>query len=132
MSDIEALIADTHKFESRYIKKLAVTITNKAGITVYRSPINASGSINAPLLTLQGDEDKVVPPSQSRDIVEAIKPKGIPCAYIEFPGEQHGFRKKQSIKRALEAELSFYLQLFELEHPDTIEPVSIEHLVLST
>ena len=129
VSDLKTMVLDTHKFESRYIKKLASISTYKDGEAIYRSPINSSKSINVPLLTLQGAEDKVVPPSQSRDIINAVNNRGLPYAYIEFKDEQHGFRKTETIKRALEAELSFYLQIFGLKHPDDIEPIIIENLI---
>jgi dipeptidyl aminopeptidase/acylaminoacyl peptidase len=127
VSDLDAMVTDTHKFESRYIGKLASSGVSDEGIEASRSPINTSGSINVPLLTLQGNEDKVVPPSQSREIVDAVKARGLPCAYIEFPGEQHGFRQNNTVKRAIEAELSFYLQIYGLLHPKDIDPVKIEN-----
>ena len=49
----------------------------------------------------------MVPPDQSRAIVAALKSKGIPVAYIEFEGEQHGFRRAENIVRSLESELAF-------------------------
>ena len=77
---------------------------------------------------LQGLEDEVVPPNQATMIVEALKAKGVPVAYIAFEGEQHGFRRQENIRRAIEAELSFYAQVFGFELPpdEGIEPVEIE------
>ena len=90
-----------------------------------RSPINHVDRIRAPVIVLQGLEDKVVPPSQSELVVAALARKGIPHAYIGFEGEQHGFRKAENIKRAIEAELSFYGQVFGFEPADDIEPVQL-------
>lgn len=115
VSDLEALAHDTHKFESRYLDRLVAPLP--AGRAVYeaRAPIRHLEGFKAPLITFQGTEDKVVPPSQSRAIVAALKRKGVPVAYIEFEGEQHGFRKAESQIRALESELAFYGQVFGFE-----------------
>jgi dipeptidyl aminopeptidase/acylaminoacyl peptidase len=77
---------------------------------------------------LQGLDDKVVPPSQSELIVDALKRRGIPYAYIAFEGEGHGFRKAENVKRATEAHLSFLAQLSGFEPADEIESIAIENL----
>jgi dipeptidyl aminopeptidase/acylaminoacyl peptidase len=61
-------------------------------------------------------------------MVEALKRKGLPVAYVAFEGEQHGFRRAESIKRALDGELYFYSRVFGFEIADTVEPVAIENL----
>ncbi len=76
----------------------------------------------------QGLEDKVVPPNQAELMVDALRKKGLPVAYVPFEGEQHGFRKSENIKRSLEAELYFYSRVFGFELADAIEPVEIENL----
>jgi dipeptidyl aminopeptidase/acylaminoacyl peptidase len=73
--------------------------------------------VSCPVLLLQGSEDQVVPPSQSTMFRDALARKGIPHAYLEFEGEQHGFRKSATIIAAHEAELSFYGQVFGFEPP---------------
>ena len=80
------------------------------------------------MILLQGLEDKVVPPSQAEKMFHAVRAKGLPVAYVTFPGEQHGFRKAENIKRALEAELYFYSKVFGFELAETVEPVQIENL----
>jgi dipeptidyl aminopeptidase/acylaminoacyl peptidase len=79
---------------------------------------------------LQGLEDEVVPPSQSKMIVDALRAKGVLVAYIAFEGEQHGFRRAENIRRSLDAELSFYAQVFGFATPasEAIEPVEVENL----
>jgi len=61
-----------------------------------------------PIAFFQGVEDPVVPPNQAEAMVEALKAKSLPFQYLLFNGEQHGFRRAQTIKRALDAELYFY------------------------
>ena len=66
--------------------------------------------------------------SQAEMIVDALRTKGVPVAYLPFAGEQHGFRQAKNIKRALEAELYFYSKVFRFPLGETIEPVTIENL----
>jgi len=112
VSDLEALAHETHKFESRYLDRLVAPLPEGREIYAARAPIRHLDSFSAPLITFQGAEDRIVPPSQSRAIVAALERKGVPAVYIEFEGEQHGFRKAESIVRSLEAELDFYGRVF--------------------
>jgi dipeptidyl aminopeptidase/acylaminoacyl peptidase len=70
----------------------------------------------------------VVPPEQAQRMVDALRAKGLPVAYLSFPGEQHGFREAAAIKRTLEAELYFYGRVFGFTPADPITPVDIENL----
>ncbi|TVQ44655.1 MAG: S9 family peptidase [Gloeocapsa sp. DLM2.Bin57] len=114
VSDLEALAQDTHKFESRYLDGLIGPYPETKAIYQQRSPINFVEKLNCPVIFLQGLEDKVVPPNQAEKMVKALEAKGIPVTYITFPDEQHGFRKAENIKTALESELAFYLKVFNL------------------
>ncbi len=112
VSDLEALARDTHKFESRYLDRLVAPLPEGKAIYEARAPIRHLESFHAPLIVFQGAEDAVVPPSQSRALVAALERKGVPVVYMELEGEQHGFRKAESIVRTLEAELAFYGRVF--------------------
>lgn len=125
VSDLEALASDTHKFEARYLDRIVGDYPKDAAIYKARSPINHTDKLSCPIIFLQGSEDKVVPPAQSESMVEALKKKGLPVAYVLFEGEQHGFRQAQNISRALEAELYFYSRVFHFDLADKIEPVEI-------
>jgi dipeptidyl aminopeptidase/acylaminoacyl peptidase len=70
----------------------------------------------------------VVPPSQAERMVEVLRAKHLPVAYLAFEGEQHGFRKAETIRRTLEAELYFYSRVFGFPLSEEIEPVAIENL----
>ena len=61
-------------------------------------------------------------------MVEALRRKGVPVAYMAFEGEGHGFRRSDSIKRALEAELAFYGRVFGFQPADDIAPLTIDNL----
>jgi len=130
ISDLEpfAKPGGTHKFESRYEHTLVGPYPDSADLYRARSPIHFVDMISCPMILLQGSEDEVVPPAQSEIMVDALKAKGLPYAYLLFEGEQHGFRKAKNIVRSLEAELSFYAQILGVEPGDPIEPVSIANL----
>jgi dipeptidyl aminopeptidase/acylaminoacyl peptidase len=128
IADLEALAADTHKFESRYLDRLVAPLPEGQAIYRARSPIHHLDSLDGALITFQGDEDLAVPPEQSRSIVAAVRARGNPVAYIEFKGEQHGFRRAENIARALEAELYFLGRMFGFTPADAIAPVPIDNL----
>ncbi|MCB9144994.1 MAG: S9 family peptidase [Anaerolineales bacterium] len=128
ISDLEVLVKDTHKFESRYPDSLIGPYPERKDLYYERSPIHFSHKITCPLILFQGDEDKVVPPSQSQAMYEAVRAREIPTAYILFEGEQHGFRKAESIKRAYEGELYFYSKIFKFELTDEIPHIEIDNL----
>ena len=127
VADLEALARDTHKFESRYLDGLIGPWPAAKAVYDARSPINHLDGFTAPLLILQGADDPIVPPNQAHMIRDALKARGTPVAYIEFPGEGHGFRRAENIIRAKEAELYFYGKVFGFVPADTIEPVEIEN-----
>jgi dipeptidyl aminopeptidase/acylaminoacyl peptidase len=128
--DLEAMANDTHKFESRYLDTLIGPYPECKELYKARSPIHHLNDLATPLILFQGEEDKVVPPSQSRMMFEAVRAKGIPVAFLLFAGEQHGFRQAKNIQRACEAEYFFYSKIFKLDLPEVIDPVLIENLYI--
>src|SRR5439155_26127905 len=119
---------DTHKFESRYLDSLVGPYPERRDLYVERSPIHHTDRLSCPVIFFQGLEDKVVPPNQAEAMVEALRAKGVPVAYVPFAGEQHGFRKAENIRRSLDAELYFYSRVFGFELAEPVEPVDIENL----
>jgi dipeptidyl aminopeptidase/acylaminoacyl peptidase len=111
ISDIEVLVRDTHKFESRYLDTLVGPYPAAADIYKARSPIHFVDDLACPLILFQGLEDKVVPPNQSQMMADAVRAKGLRVDYLTFEGEQHGFRKAETIVRCLDAELAFYAEV---------------------
>ena len=115
VSDIAALARDTHKFESRYLDWLIGPYPQAEQLYRERSPLYHADRLSKPVIFFQGDEDKVVPPSQSETMVEALRRKGNAVGYLLFVGEQHGFRKAANIQRCLDAELAFYaIEVFKI------------------
>ncbi|MGH8627000.1 MAG: prolyl oligopeptidase family serine peptidase [Gammaproteobacteria bacterium] len=128
VSDLEALAKETHKFESRYLERLIGPYPQEQERYRQRSPIHAVERLSCPVIFFQGLEDRVVPPDQAEKMVQALRHKQLPVAYLAFPGEQHGFRQAETIKRVLDAELYFYARVFGFELADPVEPVVIENL----
>jgi dipeptidyl aminopeptidase/acylaminoacyl peptidase len=128
VADAEALARDTHKFESRYLDRLIGPWPEAAELYRQRSPIHFTDRLSCPVILLQGLEDAVVPPAQAAAMAAALDAKRIPHAYVAFPGEQHGFRRAEHIKRAVEAELYFYSRVFGFDLADPVDPVPIAHL----
>jgi dipeptidyl aminopeptidase/acylaminoacyl peptidase len=128
IGDLETFISQTHKFESRYLDRLIGPYPERKDLYHDRSPLNFTNQISCPVLILQGAEDRVVPPAQAEQIVDALWEKQIPHAYLLFPGEDHGFRAAENIVRSFEAELSFYSQIFGFQAADPIEPIVVEFL----
>jgi dipeptidyl aminopeptidase/acylaminoacyl peptidase len=130
VSDLAALAADTHKFESRYLDGLIGPYPERADLYRERAPIHHTDRLSSPVIFFQGLEDAIVPPDQAERMVAALRAKGLPVADVAFDGEQHGFRQAENIKRALDGELYFYSRVFGFPLAEPVEPVPIENLPL--
>ena len=108
IGDLCDLATNTHKFESRYHETLVGAWPEQRARFEQRSPLKAADRIEAPMVFFQGAADRVVPKEQTETMVDALRARGIPVAYYLFESEAHGFRDGTNIRRALEAELSFY------------------------
>jgi dipeptidyl aminopeptidase/acylaminoacyl peptidase len=111
VSDLAALARDTHKFESHYLDWLIGPYPQEQKTYAERSPINHIDQFTVPVIFFQGNEDEIVPPNQTQLMVDGLRNRNIPVGYFLFDGEQHGFRKAENIRRALDAELYFYAAL---------------------
>jgi dipeptidyl aminopeptidase/acylaminoacyl peptidase len=128
VADLEALVRDTHKFESRYGDRLIGPYPERRDLYRRRSPLYSADRLSCPVIFFQGLEDKVVPPKQTETMVEALRRKGLPVAYVAFAGEQHGFRRAENIERALECELYFYACVLGFAAADGPVDLAIENL----
>jgi dipeptidyl aminopeptidase/acylaminoacyl peptidase len=128
VSDLEILAKETHKFEARYLDGLVGAYPERKDVYEKRSPIHFTDQLSCPVIFFQGLEDKIVPPNQAEMMVEALKAKGLPVAYVAYEGEQHGFRRAENIKRTLDSEFYFYSRVFGFEPAENIEPVAIANL----
>jgi dipeptidyl aminopeptidase/acylaminoacyl peptidase len=108
VADLELLARDTHKFEARYLDSMVGPWPSAAAEYRRRSPIHHIDTITSPLILFQGLEDAVVPPAQSQLMYDALAGRGVPVAHLQFEGEQHGFRRAETVQRVMAAELEFY------------------------
>jgi len=124
IADLEALFAMAgHKFEARYDAPLP------KGRGMYdRSPVHFIDQVRGAVLLLQGLDDPVVPANQAEMMFAALRSAGVPCAYIGYPGEQHGFRQAANIARTLEAQLYFFATVTGMTLDEAITPVDILNL----
>lgn len=106
---------DTHDFESRYLESLVGPRAEVPERYAERSPTTHAHRLTAPFLLLQGLDDVICPPAQCERFLARLRGRGVPHAYLTFAGEGHGFRRADTIVRALEAELSLYAQVFGLD-----------------
>ncbi|MFI5261713.1 MAG: prolyl oligopeptidase family serine peptidase [Candidatus Limnocylindrales bacterium] len=125
IGDLETFAHDTHKFESRYLERMVGPYPADRALYQARSPIHFLDRLNCPLLILQGLDDHIVPPSQAEQMVAALRANGLPHAYLAFAGEGHGFRRAEHVRRATEAELSFYGQVFGFHPADALPPLEL-------
>jgi len=120
ISELTSLANDTHKFESRYLDRLIGPYPETKSLYQQRSPINSTERLDCPVIFFQGIEDRVVPKQQAEKMFDALDKKGLAVAAQYYEGEQHGFRKAETIKQSLENELSFYQLIFNLKPRDEI------------
>ncbi|MFD9406871.1 prolyl oligopeptidase family serine peptidase [Streptomyces sp. NPDC059989] len=116
--DLLGFAEETHDLESRYIDGLAGPPQTLAVRCRERSPVARADRITAPFVLLQGLDDAVCPPAQAERFLAAMRGRSVPHAYVAFEGEGHGFRRADTMIRALEAELSLYAQVFGIDRPD--------------
>ncbi|MFI6734490.1 S9 family peptidase [Nonomuraea sp. NPDC050451] len=110
VSALAPLATHTHDFESRYVEWLVGP--EDPQVYASREPLALVDGVSCPMLLLQGLDDPVVPPEQSTAFADALSERGVPCTYLAFEGESHGFRRTETRVAALAAELAFYQQLF--------------------
>ncbi|MGB6325274.1 MAG: prolyl oligopeptidase family serine peptidase, partial [Methylocella sp.] len=128
VGDLMLLAKDTHKFESRYLDRLIGPLPQAQALYRERSPVNHVDRLACPVIFFQGEDDKTVPPNQAETMVAALTARDLPVAYYCFAGEGHGFRKAETLRRALELELDFYGRVFGFTAPGLHERVVIANM----
>lgn len=108
ISDLSLLACETHKFESRYMNQLIGPYPEFESVYRERSPIWNPQLLKRPVILFQGEDDQVVPPNQAQEFYDILVARGIKAELVLYPGEQHGFRKLETIQNVLEEELAFY------------------------
>ena len=109
IADLETFRRQAPKFQAHELDRLVGPYPEAAATYRARSPLHAVDRIVRPVLLVHGLEDSVVPPIQAQLMAEALERRGVRHVLLMFPGEGHGFRRPESIRSALEVELSFYV-----------------------
>ncbi|MFI6813886.1 prolyl oligopeptidase family serine peptidase [Nonomuraea sp. NPDC050328] len=125
ITDPESWAAETHDFESRYLDGLVGPLPETLARYAERSPLLHAGAASGPCLMLHGLEDAIVDVAQAERFVAELDRHGKEWALLTFPGEQHGWRREETIVAALEAELAFYGQIFGFETPE-VPPLTLK------
>ena len=128
VADLESLASDSHKFEARYLDSVVGKYPEEKALYKARSPIHSTDKLSCPILLLQGQDDKVVPPNQAEMMVAALNEKKIPFAYRLYKGEGHGFRKANTIIDALNSELYFYRRVLNIADKENLPKIDIKFL----
>lgn len=114
VTDLQALAADTHKFEARYIDRLVGPLPEASEVYEERSPARHPERIEGAVLLLQGSKDPIVPPDQAERMADALRARGVRCDHVVFDGEGHGFRRADTVTEAAELEIAFVVDVLGL------------------
>jgi dipeptidyl aminopeptidase/acylaminoacyl peptidase len=126
IADLETFRQQAPKFQAHELDRLVGPYPEAAATYRARSPLHLVDRIARPVLLVHGLEDTVVPPSQAQAMAEALEHRGVQHLLVAFPGEGHGFRRPESIRRALEAELSFYVAALGLSPDEADAPLATD------
>ena len=128
IGDLEALAMHTHKFEARYLDRLVAPYPSGREVYQARSPLLHVDHIETPMLILQGEDDRVVPPDQARSMATALNRRGVPHTLVVFAGEGHGFRAATTITTVYATKLAFLGQVLGFVPAGDVGAVEIQHL----
>ncbi|KAK1139471.1 hypothetical protein N8T08_000752 [Aspergillus melleus] len=106
ISDTKRFAETTHKFESGYAEqllpvKLSDPDEEHEQVHHDRSPLAHVDCIEAPILLLQGTEDRVVVPEQSIIMHEALKQDDKVSELLLVEGEGHSYWAGQALRRSV-------------------------------
>jgi dipeptidyl aminopeptidase/acylaminoacyl peptidase len=132
IADLETFRQQAPKFQSHELDRLVGPYPEAAATYRARSPLHTVDRITRPVLLVHGLEDTVVPPSQAQVMAEALERRGIRHVLLAFPDEGHGFRRPESIRRALEVELSFYLETLGLTRGKSDVPLAPDDAIAAS
>lgn len=105
VSDLNAFMSQTHRFESGYNDWLV-------GKTV-KSPVDQLEKYDRPMIFFHGLKDTVVPVSHSEVLYQALQNNGIYTELHTYPEEGHSFRSAQTVVDSLTKELAFFQRFLE-------------------
>ena len=114
VSDLSALVSETHRFEKGYLDYLIGPIDDRLNEYQLRSPLNQRNLIKCPIIFFQGMKDDVVPPAQTNTIAQSLKDQNIIVEVHNYENEGHGFKDgavKIDVLEKTERFFNFHLKL---------------------
>jgi dipeptidyl aminopeptidase/acylaminoacyl peptidase len=102
VTDLLDLAATTHRFESGDLLRLVGPLPDARAKYVARSPLTRAGEVTAPVLVLQGDEDRVVSAERTAAFAEARRRAGGVVEHHVYAGEGHGWRRAETVADELD------------------------------
>jgi dipeptidyl aminopeptidase/acylaminoacyl peptidase len=129
IADLETFRQQAPTFQAHELDRLVGPYPEAAATYRARSPLHAVDRIAHPVLLVHGLEDTVVPPTQAQVMAEALARRGVRHLLLTFSGEGHGFRRPESTRRALEAELSFYVAALGLTRGKSDAPIATDDAI---
>jgi dipeptidyl aminopeptidase/acylaminoacyl peptidase len=129
IADLETFRQQAPKFQAHELDRLVGPYPEAAATYRARSPLHMVDRIARPVLLVHGLEDTVVPPSQAQAMAEALERRGVQHVLVAVPGEGHGFRRPDSIRRGIEVELSFYLAALGLSPDKADGPLATDGVI---
>jgi dipeptidyl aminopeptidase/acylaminoacyl peptidase len=109
---------ETHDFESRYLVGLVGELPGDRDVFIRRSPAAHAADVHGPLLIQQGLDDRVCLASVTARFVADAEAAGAPVRYDTYEGEQHGFRRSETVSDAIENEYAFLADAVGIRRTD--------------
>ena len=97
VTDLLDLAATTHRFESGDLSRLVGRLPGARDSYVARSPITHAADVRAPVLLLQGDDDRVVNAERTTTFATALRDARVVVDYHVYAGEGHGWRRAETV-----------------------------------
>jgi len=111
ITDLATFRAHVPRFQRHHTDHLVGVWPDAASLYRERSPVHHAAQITQSVMIIYGLDDDIVSSEQAEAIVQALRQRGVPVTHLAFPGEGHGLRRPDNIRRAIETELIFYRTL---------------------
>jgi dipeptidyl aminopeptidase/acylaminoacyl peptidase len=97
VTDLVDLAATTHRFEAGDVSRLVGRLPDARDAYVARSPITNAAGVRAPVLLMQGDDDRVVNAERTAAFADALRGAGVFVEYHTYAGEGHGWGRAATV-----------------------------------